>query len=67
MVYQILPILMLFYLFLNNYNDLINVTNKLNNLDKVNKLRNSNEPIFINTGTDCLYNHNNLCQKMLKI
>lgn len=66
-MYQFLPILLLFYLFLYNYNELIKVTNKLDKVNDVEEIRDNNDTILLEQDTECLYNHNNLCQQMLKI
>jgi len=60
------PLLSLFFVFLYKYAQLIDVSNKIQNLkeDDVGDIRDSNEEIFIHADDSCLYNHDNLCQKM---
>lgn len=59
------PLLSLFFVFLYKYAQLIDVSNKIQNLKDadVGDIR-EEEKIFIHADDSCLYNHDNLCQKM---
>ena len=64
----LLPLLSLFFVFIYKYSELLkvskNVKNSLKNDAEVSDIRDSEPSIFIHADNDCLYNHDNLCQKM---
>ena len=65
------------FIFLYLYSDFIRVSTKIqDNIDKEiekekeekeNNIRDNNDRIHLKRDDDCLYNHQNLCQKMLMI
>ena len=62
---NIVPVFMIFYMFLNIYNDYIKASIKINGLKHDGDgTREEEPPIYIHSDNKCLYNHQNLCQKM---
>ena len=63
-----LPILSLFFIFIYRYSELLkvskNIKNSLKNKVTVPDIRDSEPPIYIHADNKCLYNHENLCNKM---
>ena len=62
----LLPLLSLFFVFLYKYSQLIDVSNKIQKLNDVDvgDIRDKEKGIIIHVDDTCLYNHDNLCQKM---
>ena len=64
----LLPLLSLFFIFLYKYGRLMGVSRKIQgNIDNdasVSDIRKSMPPLVIHADNSCLYNHNNLCQRM---
>jgi hypothetical protein len=66
----LLPLLSLFFVFIYKYKKLLGVSSKIQKIEKdpdVSDVRKINPPIYIHADNSCLYNHNNLCQKMAYI
>ena len=67
----LLPLLSLFLVFIYKYKELLGVSSKIQ--DKIKKdpdvsdIRKLNPPVYVHADNSCLYNHNNLCQKMAYI
>ena len=62
---NIVPVLMIFYIFLKNYHDFISTSIKINGrIQDEGSIREELSPIYIHSDNKCLYNHQNLCQKM---
>jgi len=59
-----LSLLAVFFIFLYNYYEYVEVSRKINDKNEVEDLRKKEKPINIIEDESCLYNHTNLCQKM---